>query len=266
MALPSLFVREGPYWLPQPASVGPWSPQALHGGPVAALAVSVAEDLLPDPRLITTRLTLDLVRPVPTRPLDIEAQVLKSGRRVNLVEIKILAAGVPVALALVQRTAVENVSLPDLVGTGVELDPPTDGPDDFHPIGFSRAPFAQLASDLRTARPEGILGRHPTDAWIHVFAELLPGRPLSLAAAAAAASDYGNALGSPVTPVRGSLLFPNADLTVHLARVPQCAWVRLAPQSTWLEHGIGHTRCALADAAGMLGTVTVTLALADPGK
>lgn len=261
---PHLFLREGNVWHPQPSTVGPWSPEALHGGPVAALCVSVAEEVLPDPALVTSRLTLDLIRPVPTRPLVVEGRILKSGRRVNLVEIELSDAGVPVALALVQRTSVNPVELPELTGTGAELVPPHDRPGDFHPLKFSRAPFATLASEIRTARPEGFSSRYPTDAWIRVFAELLPGRPLSTAAAAAAAADYGNALGAPLAPAPFTTLFPNADLTVYLARTPASGWVRMSPASTWLEHGIGHTRCALADELGMLGTVTVTLVLADP--
>ncbi len=259
-----LFHREGSTWYPQPSTVGPWSPEAMHGGPVAALCVSVAEEILPGDHLVTSRLTLDLVRPVPTRPLEVRSRLLKSGRRVNLIEIEVVAGGQSVALATVQRTTINPVVLPRLEGTGAELIPPTDHPEDFHPLKFSRAPFAVLASEIRTRSPEGFSSPQATDAWIRVTADLVPGVPLSTAAAAAAAADYGNALGAPLSPAPHTTLFPNADLTVYLARAPVDRWVRMAPASTWLEHGIGHTRCAMADRLGMLGTVTVTLVLADP--
>lgn len=232
---------------------------------MAALCASVAEELLPDENLVTTRLTLDFFRPVPRAPLQVAAQTLKAGRRVSLVKIDLRERDDWIAHALVQRVAQSPMELPSLEGTGAELIPPTDSPESFPPMDLSfapkkPAPFARLASDLRTSRPEGIYGREPVEAWIRVHAHLLPGVPLSTSAAVMAAADYGNALGAPEPPGTATR-FPNADLTVHLARRPDEAWVRMAPSSTWLEHGIGHTRCLLADRRGMLGTSTVTLPL-----
>lgn len=262
----ALFVRDGHIWSPQEACIGPWSPEALHGGPVAALCVAAAEELAPGNDWITTRLTLDLVRPVPTRPLQVTSNVLKAGKRVTLVDIQIDDGGTTVALARVQRTRRLAVELPELTNTGTELIPPPDLPGDFDPLDTSLAPrrpapFLRLATELRTPRGVGVYESRSTVAWLRVFADLCPGVPLSPAAATAAAADYGNALGAPAIPGRSGVLFPNADLTVHLAREPASGWVRMQPATTWLEHGIGHTRCDLSDERGMLGTSAVTLPL-----
>lgn len=274
MSRAALFHREGELWTPQEASIGPWSPEALHGGPVAALCVSIAEELLPgspEDRLATTRLTLDLVRPVPTQTLSVRGRIVKSGRRVHLIDVEIAAPdGQPVALARVQRTGEQPAELPSLEGTGVELTPPPDTPEDFEPFDSAispriPAPFLRMTTEMRTPRVNAIYEREPTEAWICVRADLTPGVPLSPAAAVVAAADYGNALGAPEAPGFGTL-FPNADLTVHLARQPASEWVRLAPQSTWLPSGIGQTRCALHDSLGMLGTSVVTLAIATRPK
>lgn len=266
----ALFERDGSIWHPLEASVGPWSPEALHGGPVAALCVSVVEELLPDDDLVTTRMTLDLVRPVPTRPLEVRARVVKQGRRVHLAGVEILSEGQPVGLATVQRTKLNPVNLPPLEGSGVELQPPPDLPEQFAAFDSATtsripAPFLRLVTDLRTPQTDAIYEPRPTVAWLRVFAHLTPGTPLSPAAAVYAAADYGNALGAPEPPGLG-MLFPNADLTVHLARRPEGGWVRMAPRSTWLPTGIGQTACELSDVRGFLGTSVVTLALANrPG-
>lgn len=262
-----LFHRDGSTWTPQTAAVGPWSPNQLHGGPVAALCVSIAEELLPGEQWATSRLTLDFVRPVPTQPLAVESRVRKKGRRVSLIEIEISAIGKSIATALVQRISMATVELPSLAGSSVELDPPSDMPDDFLPVNFDLAtaeppPFVRLATEMRTPRPEGIYSHQPTEAWVQVFADLTPGIPLSPSAAVAAAADYTNALGAPAIP-GANMLFPNADLNVHLVRVPEDAWVRMSPVTSWQSHGIGHTRCDLWDRCGRLGTSTVTLALAN---
>jgi acyl-CoA thioesterase len=236
---------------------------------VAALCVSVGEELLAGEQLVTTRLSLDLVRPVERRPIDVDARVLKSGRRVHLGQIDLRQNGREVALARVQRTSMAAVTLPSLEGTGVEHRAPPDLPGDFLPYDASQAPspaapFLRLATDLRTRAPAELFGRGTKTAWLRVFAQLAPGRPLSNAAAVAAACDYTNALGAPAVPNQAGLLFPNADLTIHLVRHPASKWVRMAPASTWLDHGIGHSCCALWDEQGPLGTSGVTLPLIDP--
>lgn len=264
-----LFQRDGNVWLPQPTCAGPWSPDALHGGPVAALVVSVAEELLPGDELITSRMTLELVRPVPMQPLTTAVRVIKSGRRVNLVDVEILANGKHAALARIQRTRFQAVQLPPLEGTGAELCPPDKLPEDYAPPDpwhrhpdFRRSAFVGGACEMRTSRPEGIFGRDPIDAWLNVFADLTPGQPLSASAAVCAAADCGNALGAPEAPGTATR-FINADLTVHLVRVPHDHWVHMHPTTVWMDHGIGHTRCALSDRQGMLGTATVILPLAN---
>jgi hypothetical protein len=247
--------------------VGPWGKEWLHGGPVAALCAAVAEELIPDTDRVTTRLTMELIKPVPLAPLEVQGEILRSGRRLSLVDVEIKAGDSVVAIARLQRTTQTAMELPDLAGTGVELIPPTDRPEDFVPMletgsPVDRAPFVRDATVIRTPSETGIYEPHPTDAWICVFADLLPGVPLSPTAAAMAAADYGNALGAPEAPGTNTY-FPNADLSVHLARAPVSSWIRMAPRTSWLAEGIGHTRCELADQRGMLGTSAVTLVMGN---
>ncbi|MBX9787757.1 MAG: thioesterase family protein [Pirellulales bacterium] len=261
-----LFEREGDIWTPQEACIGPWSPELLHGGPVAALCVSVAEAALDDPEFITTRLSLDLVRPVPKRALEVLVTPLKSGRRVHLIDVQMRESGRDVAFARVQRTRSHPIDLPQLDGTGATLAPPPDQPESFAPFDERLAPrrpapFFRLATEMHTPTALGIFGRGATLAWLRVYADLLPGVPLSNAAAVCAAADYTNALGAPESPAESQLAFANADLTVHLVRTPASKWVRMQPITIWEQHGLGHTRCDLSDVRGMLGTSAVTLPL-----
>lgn len=265
-----LFTREGNIWQPQEAGIGPWAPDALHGGPVAALCVALAEELTPGDDLVTTRLSLDLVRPVLTRPIKADARILKSGRRVHLIEIELQQDERTVALARAQRTAHSKIELPDLTGTGLNQSPPPDAPAEYQSFDASLAPrppapFMRMATEFRTRSPQGLYERGKKFAWLRVYANLLPGVPLSNAAAVYAAADYTNALGAPMMPVHSPVLFANADLSVHLVRVPVSKWARLEPASTWQDHGIGHTRCEMWDEQGLLGTSAVTLPLVSKG-
>lgn len=264
----AFFIRDGDIWQPQRPAVGPWSSETLHAGPVAALCVTIGEELVAGDDWVTTRLTIDLFRPVTTRPIAVASNMVKSGRRVCLLEVALSQDGKATANARVQRTRQQPVNLPPLTGTGVDLAPPPDRPEDFHPLNYDGrqprlAPFVDDASEIRTQVPGAMYKAQPSAAWIRVFADLLPGRPMSPTAAVAAAADCGNAFGAPIGLETPTFLFMNADLTLHLARAPEEAWVRMAPESVWLDHGIGQTRCALADRRGMLGTSVVTLPLAE---
>ncbi|MBX7167283.1 MAG: thioesterase family protein [Pirellulales bacterium] len=268
MSHPVFFEREQNRWFPQRAAVGPWSSESLHAGPVAALCVTLGEELVPGDDWVTTRLTMDLLRPVTTQPLEVGSRIVKAGRRVTLLEITLSQENKFTASAFVQRTRQQDFTLPPLEGTGVELQPPPDRPENFAPLNFDGrqprlAPFVDEASEIRTQVPGAMYKPTPSAAWIRVFAELLPGRPLSHTAAVAAAADCGNAFGAPIGLESPQYLFMNADLTLHLARAPEEPWVRMAPESVWLDHGIGQTRCALCDRRGMLGTSVVTLPLAQ---
>src|SRR6476646_2882353 len=67
-----------------PATAGPWTSQAQHGGPPAALLGRALERLEGDEERVLGRFTMDLLGPVPVGPLSIEACVLRPGRSVSL--------------------------------------------------------------------------------------------------------------------------------------------------------------------------------------
>ena len=66
---------------------GPWSNEHQHGGPPAALlaraidALRVREE---DPPMQLTRLSVELLRPIPiAAPLEVQTEVMVAGRRVQ---------------------------------------------------------------------------------------------------------------------------------------------------------------------------------------
>lgn len=61
---------------------GPWNPEQQHGSAPAALAAWTAEQMPTREPMRIARLTLDLLRPVPIAPLDIETEVLREGRKI----------------------------------------------------------------------------------------------------------------------------------------------------------------------------------------
>jgi hypothetical protein len=81
----ALFEQDGSRFLPTELARGPWTPEALHGGPPAALLARCAERVPGGDGTIVARLTVELLRPVPVSPLAVETRVLRPGRKVQLV-------------------------------------------------------------------------------------------------------------------------------------------------------------------------------------
>src|ERR1700735_3098571 len=75
---------------------GPWDPGALHGGAPAALLVRAFEQIPAPEGLSLARVTYEFMRPVPVGPLEVTAEVVRPGRRVQLLEASIVAGGAEV--------------------------------------------------------------------------------------------------------------------------------------------------------------------------
>jgi hypothetical protein len=96
-AAPALFVPDGDRLVPTDRSRGPWSPTALHGGPVAALVARAAESVEGGEDRQLVRITLELLRPVPLTPLRVTSAVVRPGHKVQLIDTVVEADGVEVA-------------------------------------------------------------------------------------------------------------------------------------------------------------------------
>jgi len=245
---PALFLAEGQAFVPTDASRGPWSPKALHGGPVAALVARAVEAACPE-GMEVARLTLELMRPVPLRPLSVSAALVRPGRKVGLVEAGLAAGGQQVAAA--RALLVRRQRLP------VPGPPPAPGPPG--PEQAPRAPvpapgswtgFHNYGAEL--AFVDGAFGAPgPATAWIRLRAQVVAGEAPSPLQRAAAAADFANGVGSSL-PFE-SFSFINPDLTVHLERYPEGEWVGLEASMRCGPVGRGLARGELWDRHGPLG-------------
>src|SRR5438132_14165686 len=88
----ALFERDGARFVPSELCRGPWSREAQHGGPPAALLARSAERFEGGEEMEVARLTVELLRPVPRVALTVAPRWARPGRRVRRVEAS-LAAG-----------------------------------------------------------------------------------------------------------------------------------------------------------------------------
>ena len=187
-------------FLPTEFSRGPWSPDALHGGPVAALVTGAAEGHEVDRSnpMQVARLTLELLRPVPLEPLSLSLRTARRGRKVQLIEVGISAGVREVARALVLRARQSPLELPPLPNDGSTATGgavPVPGPQDARrqePDHLWTA-FHNSAMDLRYVAG-GWLSSGPATVWFRLTCPVVDGWPVTPAMRAAAAADFGNGI------------------------------------------------------------------------
>jgi hypothetical protein len=256
----ALFLRDRDRFVPSELARGPWSPDALHGGPVAALLAGLAESLAKPGPMHPARMTLELLRPVPLAPLRGAARVLRPGRKVMLAEASLHAGEVEVARATLLLLRRAELPLPAQHGGGVAAQPPGhQGAARTLPIWDAGLPaYHRDAVEHRVVRGSwGMPG--PCTDWIRLRVPVVAGETPSPLQRAAAAADFGNGI-SAALPF-GEWRFINADLTVHLQRLPRGEWVCL-DAVTWPEGaGVGLAESELFDEAGRLGRSLQSLLL-----
>lgn len=250
---------DGERVVPTDAARGPWSPESLHGGPVAALLGGAAEALLDD--LHPARATVELLRPVPVAPLRVGAQVQRPGRKVRLVGAELATEdGTVVATATVLGIRRADVGLPGVVG-----DPPPAPPGPGAVAPAARGSVA-VTSDYDAFHNVGVEHRFVRGAftergaatdWIRLLLPVVAGQPPSAFQRVLAAADFGN--GVSAVADFATHVFINPDLTVHLHRLPAGEWVCLEAATLLEPHGVGLAQSRLWDEQGVLGRAQQSL-------
>jgi Thioesterase-like superfamily len=260
---PAVFTRDGDTWQPGGLARGPWDPRAQHGGAPSALLVHIAESAMSEPGWQLARLSVELVRPVPIAPLTARHSA-QSSRSTTRLTIDLLAGETLVARAHALLLRGQALALPaGLPGwSPATLTPlPQDCRD---PVRIPGLPdgeyFHCMAIESRVA--QGDISRSgPAAAWFRLIVPMVRGVPTSPAMRVAAAADFGNGL-SWVLPVE-RYLFANADLSVHLHRMPVGEWVGLASETQADASGAGTTLTRLYDPQGPIGVAVQTLVLRE---
>ena len=263
----ALFVPDGDRLVPTEAARGPWAPDALHGGPVAALLARTVESLVPDEPMHVSRLTVELLRPVPLAPLSVSASFARPGRKVQFVDARISDGERDVAWARALRIRIASPGSPQgqdeetaepapaALGPIPGSDPGAPpGPEDGYaslsppsaPTGLSTMPGPRCAMWWATSTTRG-----PATVWVRLAVPVVPGEAPTPLQRVAAAADFGNGVSSELDFVDN--LFINPDLSVHLHRPARGEWVCLDASTRLGIPGVGVAQSALWDVHGPIG-------------
>jgi len=238
---------------------GPWTADAQHGGPPAALACRAVEALPADGPVALARLTLEILRPVPIAPLMVEARVERPGRRVDLCTATIAVDDGPVARATAWRVRAPEGPTPVVELEAAPHPPPEQCAELREGLDPPWRPNYLEAMEWRAARGS-FWEPGPAAAWMRMRVPLVAGEAPSPAQRVLAAADSGNGI-SMVLPI-DRWLFINVDLNVFLLRPPDDEWVCLDAITRVGDIGIGLAESVLWDRRGRIGSGRQTLLVA----
>jgi hypothetical protein len=235
------------------ATVGPWFPDAQHVGPPSALLTRAIEDCAPREGMQTARITVEVLGPVPLGEVQVDAEVERPGRTIEMLGARMSAGGRTVLRARAWRLAVGSTA--EAAGGEAEALPGLPGPECW------RRPDGWVAGYLDAVEWRwlhggfGVLGGG--QVWARPRIPLVDGEKLSALQRMLTVSDSANGVGARLDIERW--LFLNTELTVHVHRPPAGEWVGVDAHTVIGPSGMGTVSANLYDLDGHTGRATQQL-------
>jgi hypothetical protein len=250
----AIFLRRGERFVATEFARAPWYEDAQHGGAPAALLMRAFEAVPAPEGLAMARVTYELLGPVPVGELEVQAEVTRPGRRMQM-----LAGSLRTAEGVeVMRARALRVRAADAGGFATEETPPPPGPQHGHehvPRSLIRPMFAPDSVEIRFI--SGKFGGGPAIGWFRLRRPLVSGEQPSPLQILAAAGDFGNGISALLS--WDDYLFINPDLTLYIEREPVGEWIGLDSRTLIPAGGIGTSESILYDRRGRVGRATQAL-------
>ncbi|MET0837203.1 MAG: thioesterase family protein [Marmoricola sp.] len=243
------FYQPGPgdLVLSTPATAGPWSATAQHGGPPAALLGRALEQVDEGSPRTIGRFTMDLLGPVPVAPLQVSSSVLRPGRTVSLRQAELSDESGRV-LVRAQAWAFPVAEGGPVAGADVRLEHgPDDGRLEDPPASWHRG----YLDAVEWKWIEGAVTRPgPAVVWMRPLVPLLPGEDMSPLQRLLSCVDSASGASAALDPAEWNFL--NTELTVHVVRPPVGEWVCLEAHTTLGGGAVGLAASEVYDERGLV--------------
>jgi hypothetical protein len=230
-------------------TIGPWDPGLQHAGPPAALLAREAERASGIDGGQTVRLAYDILGPVPVGPVRVRADVVRPGRRVELVEAVLTGADDRPLMRLTawrMRVRDDGVSV-------TSPHPAPAGPQESRPE--TAAFFTQEVAYHRALEWRFAAGSFnapgPATAWTRSSCALVEGEPMTALQHLLVMTDAASGISAALDWNRAT--FANVDLTVALSRPPRGAWLGMDATTVLGDTGAAQCFAVLFDAEGAIG-------------
>ena len=254
----ALYVRDGDAFVGTILTQGGWDPQAANGGTVLALLGHCLDEVPTLVPMTLSRFTADLHRPVPIgRRLHVATTVVREGKKLQVVELRLLVDEVEHLRATALRLRDEEVGSGELADT-TTVDPgaallPLETARNLRELAPHAPGFLRAVDMRRAATVDG----SATGAWLRLEVPVVAGEPISPSARLAALVDYVNLIGMDGHPEGVTMI--NPDVTAHVLRPPQDEWIAITGETRFSPAlGRGVSTGTFSDRAGVFATASTS--------
>ncbi len=250
------FTLDGDVFHPNDPSRGPWNRETLAGRAISGILGYAVEQRHGDDGFVPARLTVDMFRVAPYRPMEVTTRVVREAGRIKVVDAELICEGLTVARASCQfLRKTENPQAKIWGPPGWTATKPEDLPEPVLPPG---APEALRAIRMISGQMFMAVQRR---AWMREVRDFTQTAPLTPFMRAALAADFASPFSNHGD---AGLEFINTDVTLYLHRAPEGAWLGMEVVDHNAAAGVSVGSCRLYDAQGPIGTCTAA-ALAQRG-
>ena len=247
----------------RPHTSSAWGPHMQHGGVVSALLVRSLERVgEPEGRRIA-RLTTELLGVVPVGPVRVRAEVLRPGRRVELVSAELEARRPDGSWLLAARSSVWRLATSGTSDVARRAEPARALPTEEsyrlseHPRSWAWWKGGGFADSLQWKIAAEQQTGSATLAWARMDVPLVEGEESTPLQRLTAVADSANGVGARLDPTRFTFL--NTEVTLHLHDAPHGEWFGIEAESSIGADGIGTSAGVLHTTTGPVGRVTQAL-------
>ena len=230
-------------------TVGPWGPDSQHLGPPSALLVRSLLALRPS----LSRVTFEVLGPVPVADLTVSTSVERPGRSVELLSASLSFAGRVALTARAWHIAGSDTTAV-AGGSGGPLAPPSSAVPMEIPDYWSGG---YLAAVEWLSVSGGIFTPGDAQVWARPRVAVVAGSEVSPLERLFSVVDSASGVSSRVDIRKWYAI--NTDLTVHLHRQPVGEWVGLDARTTIGPDGVGLATSTVHDVEGPVGTTAQAL-------
>jgi acyl-coenzyme A thioesterase PaaI-like protein len=243
-----LFDFADKHYIPTSLTVSPWDRDSLNGLAINALVAHLAEKAETPAPMVISRLVTDILKPTRMAPVSTRVEVVREGKKLQLMQVELLQDGVPTV-----RTSALRVRIGESPTTPFPVH--KLAPEGLPPLSSGRSGIGPIAETRLEAGGLELIG--PGLVWSKMNGDIVPGTAISPFVHAAMAADYGSGTSSYVDWRQWS--YANVDISLHLTRMPEGPWLRVYAVTESAGNGTAVVDTRLSDERGEFAHAHQTL-------
>jgi hypothetical protein len=227
---------------------GAWVEDTQHIAPALGLlahALETDRDARRGDGLVVGRLSYDILGTIPVDEVEVDVEVLRAGRTIELVQARLSHARR--TAVLLRAWLMEPRDTAGLAATSHQRIPPPQEMEAWDPTSVWPGGFIASAEVRRRQVEPGRAAY-----WVRTPLELVRDEEVSGLASVAGLLDIANGMTVRADP--RTVAFPNIDLTAHLFEQPSGEWIGFDTTVSFGAGGVGLTSSVLHDERGPIGT------------